>query len=231
MTRDDFMVPLLEPLSERSARPLPPRIVPSAPQPEEAWSRRGPRRGARPHCLAREPTQFGRGCAARTLRNNSISKMVEAAGIEPGQFDDVGGHCGGVSQKSAIRRARWVARVRYLAWRTAIPRAAWTNGTMPVLRRPHQPQCGTTNAIGASAAVTAHSDLASCECRRTKQEREQPVQSPAVLKSGRALRTSSGRSAAYPEARPVRRAGWASPRPPWSACCSPGGETARRDGG
>src|SRR5947209_4887445 len=29
----------------------------------------------------------------------------------------------------------WVARVRYHAWRTAIPRVAWTNGTMAVPRR------------------------------------------------------------------------------------------------
>src|SRR5713226_10747995 len=49
--------------------PLPPRIAPSAPELEEAWTRRGPRRGARPHCLAREPTQFGRGRAAGTVRN------------------------------------------------------------------------------------------------------------------------------------------------------------------
>ncbi len=36
----------------------------------------------------------------------------------------------GISHKSAIRRGRSVARVRYLAWRTAIPRVAWTNGTI-----------------------------------------------------------------------------------------------------
>jgi len=41
----------------------------------------------------------------------------------------------GISHKSAIRRGRWVARVRYRAWRTAIPRVAWTNGTMAVPRR------------------------------------------------------------------------------------------------
>src|SRR5437870_10817067 len=41
----------------------------------------------------------------------------------------------GISHKSAIRRGRWVARVRYHAWRTAIPRVAWTNGTMAVPRR------------------------------------------------------------------------------------------------
>src|SRR5439155_11675514 len=49
------------------------RELPSAPELEEPWTTRGPRRGARPHCLAREPTQFGRGCAARTARNKSIS--------------------------------------------------------------------------------------------------------------------------------------------------------------
>src|SRR2546422_6470751 len=41
----------------------------------------------------------------------------------------------GISHKSALRRGRWVARVRYYAWRTAIPRLAWTNGTMAVPRR------------------------------------------------------------------------------------------------
>src|SRR5712671_1016032 len=41
----------------------------------------------------------------------------------------------GISHQSAIRRGRWVARVRYHAWRTAIPRLAWTNGTMAVPRR------------------------------------------------------------------------------------------------
>src|SRR5438132_13477909 len=35
----------------------------------------------------------------------------------------------GISHQPAIRRGRWVARVRYCAWRTAIPRLAWTNGT------------------------------------------------------------------------------------------------------
>ena len=35
----------------------------------------------------------------------------------------------GISHQPAIRRGRWVARVRYYAWRTAIPRLAWTNGT------------------------------------------------------------------------------------------------------
>src|SRR5439155_4579809 len=49
------------------------RELPSAPELEEPWTTRGPRRGARPHCLSREPTQFGRGCAARTARNKSIS--------------------------------------------------------------------------------------------------------------------------------------------------------------
>jgi hypothetical protein len=46
-------------------------------------------------------------------------------------------HCG-ISHKSAIRRGRWVARVPYLAWRTAIRRVAWTNGTMAVPRREKQ---------------------------------------------------------------------------------------------
>src|SRR6266404_7747040 len=41
----------------------------------------------------------------------------------------------GISHKSALRRGRWVARVRYYAWRTVVPRLAWTNGTMAVPRR------------------------------------------------------------------------------------------------
>src|SRR5229473_6784327 len=41
----------------------------------------------------------------------------------------------GISHKSAIRRGRWVTRVRYHAWRAAIPRVTWTNGTMAVPRR------------------------------------------------------------------------------------------------
>jgi hypothetical protein len=40
---------------------------------KEPWITCGPRRGARPHCFTREPTQFGRGYAARTMRNNLIS--------------------------------------------------------------------------------------------------------------------------------------------------------------
>src|SRR5256885_3758137 len=36
----------------------------------------------------------------------------------------------GISHKSAIRRGRWVARVRYHAWRTAIPRG-WRGPTGP----------------------------------------------------------------------------------------------------
>jgi hypothetical protein len=41
----------------------------------------------------------------------------------------------GISHKFAIHRGRWVACVRYHAWRTAIQRLAWTNGTMAVPRR------------------------------------------------------------------------------------------------
>jgi hypothetical protein len=48
----------------------------------------------------------------------------------------------GISHKSAIRRGRWVSRVRYHAWRTAIPRVAWTNGTMAVPRRSVTPADG-----------------------------------------------------------------------------------------
>jgi len=37
---------------------------------------------------------------------------------------------GGIAQRSAIFRGRRVAAARYLARRSAIPRQAWTNGTI-----------------------------------------------------------------------------------------------------
>ena len=57
----------------------------------------------------------------------------------------------GISHKSAIRRGRWVARVPYHAWRTAIPRVAWTSGTMAVPRR------GVSRALWCRPRVRARS--------------------------------------------------------------------------
>jgi len=105
----------------------------SALQLQEAWTRRGPRPAAGLTTSQRERTHLGRGCAARTARN--IVDIVEETWWRRRESNPANSmictlYHRAISHKSAIRRGRWVARVRYHAWRTAIQRVAWTNGTM-----------------------------------------------------------------------------------------------------
>src|SRR5207302_6217002 len=93
------------------------------------------------HLGAREATRLSRGRIER-VQGRGLSTCPEPythraprrASISCARCWSARSYSSAIHQ-SAIRRGRWVARVRYHAWRTDIPRVAWTNGTMAVPRR------------------------------------------------------------------------------------------------
>ena len=62
----------------------------------------------------------------------------------------------GISHKSAIRRGRCVARVRYHAWGTAIARVAWDQRDHSGLAQRSQPRSMVPTSCSCSGPTAAH---------------------------------------------------------------------------